>query len=56
MADVEIKIDRAYNALKECEENLRACGREKDELRREKYALLQQVSNLDRMLRSKDNE
>jgi len=44
--DVEAKIDKAHTALKECEENLRACGREKDELRRDKLVLLEHIARL----------
>lgn len=46
IADLEKKIDRACKALDECEDNLQACGREKDELRREKFALLEQIARL----------
>lgn len=41
---LEGKIDRALRALKECEDNLNHCGHEKDELRREKFALLEQIA------------
>ncbi len=44
IASLEGKIDRAHDALKECEDNLNHCGHEKDELRREKFALLEQIA------------
>ena len=43
---LETKIDRAHRALKECESNLKQCGHEKDELRREKFALLEQIATM----------
>lgn len=49
MDDVEKTIDRAHHALKECETNLKQCGREKDELRREKFTLLEQIARMTRM-------
>lgn len=48
MNSLESTIDRAHRALKECETNLRQCGREKDELRREKFTLLEQIARLTR--------
>lgn len=44
VADLEKKVDRALKALDECEDNLKQCGHEKDELRREKYALLERIA------------
>ena len=44
IASLEKKIDRARETLKECEDNLNHCGHEKDELRREKFALLEQIA------------
>jgi len=52
MDSVERTIDRAHHALKECETNLKHCGREKDELRREKFTLLEQIA---RMTRQEDD-
>jgi len=49
MQEVEKTIDKAHEALKECESNLKQCGREKDELRREKFALLEQIARLTRL-------
>jgi len=46
MSATEKTIDRAHAALKECERKLERCGHEKDELRREKFALLEQVARL----------
>ena len=46
MHDMEKRIDEANDALKECERNLVQCGREKDELRREKFALLEQIASM----------
>ena len=46
MSSLESKIDRANAALDDCEERLRQCGHEKDELRREKFALLEQVAKM----------
>ena len=46
MADTEKRIDRAIKLLKECEENLKHRGRENDALRREKFALLEQIARL----------
>ena len=46
IATLESAIDRASTALDECEENLKHCGHEKDELRREKMALLEQVARM----------
>lgn len=43
---LEKKIDRAHRALNECESNLKQCGHEKDELRREKFALLEQIAGM----------
>jgi hypothetical protein len=43
---LEKKIDRAHRALTECESNLKQCGHEKDELRREKFALLEQIAGM----------
>jgi hypothetical protein len=43
-ADYEAKIVAAAHALKECNEQLIQCGREKDELRREKFTLLEQIA------------
>ena len=48
MDSVEKTIDRAHHALKECETNLQRCGHEKDELRREKFALLEQIARMTR--------
>jgi hypothetical protein len=48
MGTLEKTIDRAHRALKDCETNLKRCGHEKDELRREKLMLLEQVSRLSR--------
>lgn len=45
---LEKTIDKAHLALKECETNLKQCGREKDELRREKFTLLEQIARLTR--------
>lgn len=49
MESVEKTIDRAHHALKECETNLKRCGHEKDELRREKFTLLEQIARLTRV-------
>ena len=49
MDSVEKTIDRAHHALKECETNLKQCGHEKDELRREKFTLLEQIARMTRM-------
>ena len=46
MLDLEKKVDRAAKALNECESNLKQCGHEKDELRREKFALLEQIASM----------
>jgi len=46
LAVFEQKIDRAIKLLKECEENLKHRGRENDALRREKFALLEQIARL----------
>lgn len=46
MDDMERRIDVAKKALAECEANLIQCGREKDELRREKFALLEQIARM----------
>lgn len=46
IADLEKKIDSATEALSDCESNLKQCGHEKDELRREKFALLQQIAEM----------
>jgi TATA-binding protein-associated factor Taf7 len=51
--DVDKKIDRALKALKECEANLKQCGHEKDELRREKFSLLEQIAGMVRSGSSK---
>ncbi len=48
MASLEKTIDRAHSALRECQRKLERCGHEKDELRREKLMLLEQVSRLSR--------
>jgi len=48
MDSVEKTIDRAHQALEECEANLKQCGHEKDELRREKFALLEQIARMTR--------
>jgi ElaB/YqjD/DUF883 family membrane-anchored ribosome-binding protein len=48
MDSLEKTIDRAHCALKECQRKLERCGHEKDELRREKLMLLEQVSRLSR--------
>lgn len=44
--DLEKKIDKAMDALEDCEANLKQCGHEKDELRREKFALLEQIASM----------
>jgi hypothetical protein len=49
MDSLEKTIDRAHHALKTCEVNLKQCGREKDELRREKFALLEQIARMSRV-------
>ena len=49
MDSVERTIDRAHHALEECETNLKRCGHEKDELRREKFTLLEQIARMTRM-------
>lgn len=46
IADLEKKIDGATEALSDCEANLKQCGHEKDELRREKFALLEQIASM----------
>ena len=46
IASLEKKIDLARDTLKECEDNLNHCGHEKDELRREKFALLEQIATM----------
>jgi chromosome segregation ATPase len=46
IVSLEKKIDRARDTLKECEDNLSHCGHEKDELRREKFALLEQIATM----------
>ncbi len=46
ITSLEKKIDRARETLKECEDNLNHCGHEKDELRREKFALLEQIATM----------
>ena len=46
LKDMESRIDRAMKALTECESNLKQCGHEKDELRREKFALLEQIASM----------
>ena len=48
MDSVEKTIDRAHKSLKECEANLKQCGHEKDELRREKFTLLEQIARITR--------
>jgi len=48
LGSLETTIDRAHRALKECETNLKRCGHEKDELRREKFTLLEQIARLTR--------
>ncbi len=48
LGSLETTIDRAAKALKECESNLVRCGHEKDELRREKFSLLEQIARLTR--------
>jgi len=48
MNSLEQTIDRAHSALKECERKLERCGHEKDELRREKFALLEQIARITR--------
>jgi len=48
LGSLEKTIDRASRALKECETNLTRCGHEKDELRREKFTLLEQIARLTR--------
>lgn len=48
LLQTEQRIDRAAAALTECEENLKRCGHEKDELRRENIALLQQIAEMAR--------
>ena len=47
MSDVEKKVDRAHASLKDCESNLKRCGYEKDELRRENVELLRRVARMD---------
>ena len=46
MDDMEKRIDKAAKALQDCEDNLKQCGREKDELRRENLEYLQQIARL----------
>lgn len=41
---LEQKIDDAYAALKRCEASLEQCEHEKDELRQEKFVLLEQIA------------
>lgn len=53
--ELEKKIDRSIQALAECESNLKQCGREKDELRREKFELLQQIATLVRPVEQKQS-
>jgi hypothetical protein len=48
LGSLETTIDRAHKALTECETNLKRCGHEKDELRREKFTLLEQIARLTR--------
>lgn len=48
MDTLEKTIDRAHAALKESERKLIQCGHEKDELRREKFALLEQLARCTR--------
>ena len=48
LLDVEAKIDKAADALGECEDRLRHYERENDALRREKYALLEQIARIHR--------
>ena len=54
IASFEKKIDRAHEALKECEDNLSHCGHEKDELRREKFALLEQIASMAKPRKTED--
>jgi septal ring factor EnvC (AmiA/AmiB activator) len=55
IAELEKKIDRARETLKECEDNLNHCGHEKDELRREKFALLEQIAAITKPRPPEDN-
>jgi len=44
--DLENTIDKSTHAIEKLEEEVRAIGREKDDLRRDKFELLQQIANL----------
>jgi len=55
IAALEKKIDRARETLKECEDNLSHCGHEKDELRREKFALLEQIATMAKLRKTDGN-
>lgn len=48
IVDVEQKVEKALRMLKECEEEVKAIGREKDELRREKFELLERLAKINR--------
>lgn len=48
IVDVEQKVDKALKMLKDCEEEVKAIGREKDELRREKFELLERLAKISR--------
>jgi prefoldin subunit 5 len=46
MNDLEKTIDKSTQAIEKLEDEVRAIGREKDDLRRDKFELLQQIATL----------
>ena len=46
VSDLEKTIDKSTHAIEKMEDEIRAIGREKDDLRRDKFELLQQIANL----------
>jgi hypothetical protein len=46
LADLERRIDRANKLASECETKLERCEHEKNELRNEKYVLMQRLTKL----------
>jgi len=46
LTEWEVKLERANEELQKCEDNLRLSGREKEELRKEKYALMEHITRL----------
>ena len=44
--DLEKTIDKSTHTIEKLEDEVRAIGREKDDLRRDKFELLQQIANL----------